>query len=126
MITAIFLPCPQVKSSIKLQNVFRRVSQGAKGHSISEHSQNGDDGPNGAKKAGGGLLFGRPLDQICKGNALPNAVSVSVLEAWQNIKGTWYIFQIGLQKQDILVQYFQYKPLSSNSPSSPYPLGDHQ
>ena len=76
-----FLPSPQVKSSIKLQNVFRRVSQGAKGHSISEHAQNGDDGPNGAKKAGGGQLFGRPLDQICKGNALPNAVSVRILEA---------------------------------------------
>ena len=111
-----FLLYPQVKSSIKLQNVFRRVSQGAKGHSISEHAQNGDDGPNGAKKAGGGQLFGRPLDQICKGNALPNAVSVGILEAWQNIKGTWYIFQIGLQKQDILVQYVQYKPLSSKFP----------
>ena len=78
--TIMFLLYPQVKSSIKLQNVFRRVSQGAKGHSISEHAQNGDgDGPNGAKKAGGGgLLFGRPLDQICKGNALPNAVSVGI------------------------------------------------
>ena len=64
----------QVKSSIKLQNVFRRVSQGAKGHSISEAP--GEDGP-GGKKAGGGQLFGRPLDQICTGSALPNAVSVS-------------------------------------------------
>ena len=62
MLTIMFLPYPQVKSSIKLQNVFRRVSQGAKGHSISEHAHNGDDGPNGGKKAGGGQLFGRPLE----------------------------------------------------------------
>ena len=65
-------PPPQVKSSIKLQNVFRRVSQGAKGHSISEELDSGG----GKKAGGGGQLFGRPLDQICKGTALPSAVSV--------------------------------------------------
>ena len=67
-----FVHSPQVKSSIKLQNVFRRVSQGAKGHSISEAPNGGaEDG-----KKSGGQLFGRPLDQICKGTALPSAVSV--------------------------------------------------
>ena len=61
-----------MKSSIKLQNVFRRVSQGAKGHSISEELDSGKK----ANGGGGGQLFGRPLDQICNGTALPSTVSV--------------------------------------------------
>ncbi len=63
----------KVKSSMKLQNVFRRVSQGTKGSDASA----GDDA-NGAKKpgSGGGQLFGRPLEQICQKNSLPTACKV--------------------------------------------------
>jgi hypothetical protein len=55
----------KVKSSIKLQNVFRRVSHGTKGADA-----------NADEKKGGGQLFGRPLDQICKNNSLPGACTV--------------------------------------------------
>ena len=74
----------KVKSSIKIQNVFRRVSQGGgKGHGgdSTDSPTAGDPSHLGSKagKAPAGKLFGLPLDEACKGkNTLPRAIEVSL------------------------------------------------
>lgn len=64
----------KVKSSIKLQNVFRRVSQGSK-----SGGANGDSDYEHAKKMKmkGGKLFGLNLDDVCENANLPKAIEVS-------------------------------------------------
>ena len=63
-----------MKSSIRLQNVFRRVSQGAKGN-------DSVDGGAGAEEKKIGKLFGRRLEEICRVDGevvvLPPPVTVS-------------------------------------------------
>ena len=62
----------KVKSSIKLQNVFRRVSQGSHKNSTTEapNSNGGED-----KKPG--VLFCRPLDEVCADGRIPKPIRVS-------------------------------------------------
>lgn len=65
----------KVKSSIKLQNVFRRVSQGSK---ASEDNNNSSASANETKKLG--KLFGLPLDEVCPNNTIPSAIEVSSIK----------------------------------------------
>jgi len=56
----------KVKSSIKLQNVFRRVSQGAKGgDSVDGGGGSGSHGNEADDKKPLGKLFGRSLEELC-------------------------------------------------------------
>ena len=55
----------KVKSSMKLSDVFRRVSQGSRGPDPPDSSPDPDKPP------GPGLLFGRPLSELCGDPAAP-------------------------------------------------------
>lgn len=80
----------KVKSSIKLQNVFRRVSQGSKG------SETPDGSPETDKKVG--LLFGRSMESLCGGDgqtSLPECVVSMLVQLKETGPSTVGIFRRG-------------------------------
>merc|ERR1712223_1170410 len=80
----------KVKSSMKLQNVFRRVSQVSRGASDTV------DGEDKEKKVG--RLFGRPLADLCGGDGrteLPPAVASMTVQLHQKGPETVGIFRRG-------------------------------
>ena len=73
----------KVKSSIKLQNVFRRVSQGSKNHDgdTKDSSTSTSFKPGSSGGHGQGCLFGVSLDDLCgkEEGHFPRAVQVGYI-----------------------------------------------
>ena len=68
----------KVKSSIRLQNVFRRVSHGPNKGSEPDLALGigGLSALKSANKKATGKLFGHPLNKICTGDNVPGAMKV--------------------------------------------------
>ncbi|XP_059082791.1 uncharacterized protein LOC131880234 isoform X3 [Tigriopus californicus] len=81
----------KVKSSIKLQNVFRRVSQGSKASDLGVDGSNPGSSPKSDKKLG--KLFCLPLDEVCPNNLMPKAIEAMLVQILKEGPSTVGIFR---------------------------------